>query len=183
MKNKFLIPLLTLFLVFSVQPIFAETGTTTTTPKTTRNQERKEIREEKKEELKATISEAKQKRIQTIYDALKNGLEKRHASLIKIKDKLQARITKNPMNKKTEEAQKILDNEFKTAESKYQSDLIALDKKFAELKTSTKASDLVQGLKDSVKLVREDLNAIKKALKLAITTLAKAPKLEVTKTN
>ena len=73
MKNKLLILFLVLSLVITVQPIFAEESTTLT-PKPTRNPERKEIREEKKEELKATISEAKQKRIQAIYDALKNGL-------------------------------------------------------------------------------------------------------------
>lgn len=194
MKSKILIPLLTLSLIIAVQPIFAEESTTLT-PKPTKNPVREEIRQEKqearttitqvrqenREEKKSQLSELKQKQIQKLYDAIKNGLVKRHEALLKIKDKLQARIDKNPMNKDTTQA-KVELAKFTAADKIYTDDLAALDKKFNELKNSAKPNEIVQGLKDSVKLVREDLNAIKKVLTNTVTTLAKAPKLETTKT-
>jgi hypothetical protein len=175
MKIKTLISVFILSLLITTVPIFAK-NEATTTPRTIRNQ----IKEER-QEAKITITEAKQKRIQSIYNTLKNGLEKRHAALLKIKDKIQARIDKNPMNKDTTTAKAEM-IKFVAAEAKYQTDLAILETKFIELKSSTQASDLVQGLKDSVKLVREDLNAIKKVLTTTVKALAQAPKLEVTKT-
>lgn len=184
MKNKFILSLLVFTFTFSTSTVLAQT----TTPKNTRNQVREEIRQDAKatgaqirEEKRLELSEAKQKKIQSVYEALKNGLEKRHATLLKIKDKIQARIDKNPMNKDITAA-KIEMAKFAAAEANYQTNLAALEVKFTELKSSAKARELFKGLKDSVKLVRDDLNAIKKVLTDTVNILAQAPKLEVTKT-
>lgn len=179
MKIKFLIPIIVLSLVLIPQPVFAESNHSATS--TANNQIREKI-QEKKQEVKNAISEAKQEKIQSVYETLKNGLEKRHTTLLKIKDKIQARIDKNPMNKDVTAAKTEL-AKFATAESKYQTDLAALEVKFTELKSSTKAKELFKDLKDSVKLVRDDLNAIKKVLTDTVNVLSQAPKLEVTKTN
>lgn len=178
MKIKILIPIIVLSLVLISQPAFAKSGPSATA--TANNQIRQEV-QEKKQEVKTALSEVKQEKIQSVYQAIKNGLTKRHDALLKIKDKIQARIDKNPMNKNTTAAKAEL-AKFAAAESKYQTDLTALDAKFTELKSSTKPSEVIKGLKDAVKLVREDLNAIKKVLTSTVVALAQAPKLEVTKT-
>lgn len=191
MKTKIIIPIVALSLVLITKSVFAENETITSTPKAVRNQVKQEVQERRqevkptitqiKEEKKATLSELKQKKIKNVYDAIKNGLEKRHDALLKIKAKLDARIRKNPMNKDKNQALDEL-AKFATAEEKYQDDMKTLDAKFEILKTSTKPSEVVKGLKDTVNLVREDLNSIKKVLTSAVTALAQAPKLEVTKT-
>jgi hypothetical protein len=184
MKTKFILPILVVTFISSVSTVLAQT----TTPKNIRNQVRQENRQDVKatgtqirEEKRLSLSEEKQKRIQSFYSAIKNGLEKRHTSLLKIKDKIQARIDKNPM-KKNVDAAKTEIAKFVAAEAQYQTDLAALETKFNELKSSTKASELIKGLKDSVNLVREDLNSIKKVLNTTVKTLAQAQKLEVNKT-
>lgn len=171
MKKQIIIPVMVLTLFLTTKSVFAKA--INSTPAVNRNQVREEIKEEKQE--------TKQNRIQNVYESVKNGLNKRHEALLKIKAKIDARITKNPMNKDLTNAKTEL-AKFTAAEAKYQTDLKALDSKFETLKTSTKPSELIKGLKDSVNLVREDLNAIKKVLTSTVTALAKAPKLEVTKT-
>jgi hypothetical protein len=176
MKIKTLISVFILSLFITAVPIFAK-NEATTTPRTIRNQIREEI-----QETKITITEAKQKRIQVIYDAIKMGLEKRHASLLKIKAKLEARITKNPMKKDTSTAVNKL-KEFDVVEALYIKDLATFDAKFTEIKSSTtKISQLVAELKTAAEAVRKDLKDIKKILREAVVLLAQSPKLEVTKT-
>lgn len=185
MKTKIFISLFVLTLVIFSSPVFALDSTSS--PKTVRSQVR-EVRQEAKttitqlrEEKKAVISETKRKKIESAYSAIKKSLTERHAALLKIKDKLQARIDKNPMNKDTTAAKTEL-AKFTTAEAKYQVDLALLDSKFNEISTTDKISDMKNSLKDAVNLVRTDLNNIKKILTDTVTALAKAPKLEVTKT-
>lgn len=196
MKNK-LIPLFafTAFL-FNLSPIFAQTQTVDSVNgerhrvtieqrvevRSTGVQIREEKREEKREEIKTKLSDFKQKKFQIFYEAIKNGLSKRHQALLKIKDKIQARIDKNPMNKDLTQAKAEL-VKFTAAEAKYQADLITLDNKFNELKNSTDTSNIVKNLKSSVDLVREDLNAIKKILTNTVKAMAQAPKLIITPTN
>jgi len=175
MKTKIIIPIVVLSLILVSKPIFAKA--VTSTPAVNRNQVRQEIKEEKQ----VNNQESKQARIKNVYEAIKNGLNKRHEALLKIKAKIDARITKNPMNKDLANAKTEL-AKFAAAEAKYQTDLKALESKFEILKTSTKPSEIIKGLKDSTNLVRQDLNAIKKVLTSTVTALAKAPKLEVTKT-
>ena len=179
---KKLISFFVFFFIFSL-PVSA----TTITPPV-RNQERKEIRQEAREEVKeirqekkAALTEIKQKRIQNVFDAIKKGLIKRHESLLKIKDKISARISKNPMNKDTTQA-KVELAKFDAAESSYQTDLASLNARFEELKNSSKPADLLKNLRDSVNLVKKDLNNIKTILKTTVNILAKAPKLQVTPT-
>lgn len=185
MKTKTLISIFILSLIFTIEPIFAQT--VTSTPKTVRNQVRQETREEKqeaKEEKKATISALKLKRSEAIYKAIKMGLTKRYAVLLKIKAKLEARITKNPMKKNTSTAVTKL-KEFKAVETSYTANLAAFDAKFTSIissSTTTKVSQLVAELKATADTVRTDLNNMKKILKEAIVLLAQSPKLEVTKT-
>lgn len=177
MKTKIIISVVALSLVLITKSVFAENQTVTGTPKQEARTTITQVREEKKN----TISELKLKRVEVIYKAIKMGLEKRHDALLKIKAKLDARITKNPMNKdKTQALVELV--KFVATEEKYQADMKTLDAKFETLKTSTKTSEVVKGLKDTVNLVREDLNNIKKVLTSTVTALAKAPKLEVTKT-
>ncbi|MDD2483012.1 MAG: hypothetical protein PHE32_00470 [Candidatus Shapirobacteria bacterium] len=177
MKTKIIISIVALSLVLVTKSAFAKTQTLTNTPKQEARATITQIREEKK----IVISELKLKKVEVVYKAIKMGLEKRHTALLKIKAKLDARITKNPMNKDKTQASVEL-AKFTTAEAKYQADMKTLDIKFETLKNSTKTSEVVKGLKDTVNLIREDLNNIKKVLTAAVTALAKAPKLEVTKT-
>lgn len=177
MKTKIIISVVALSLVLVTKSAFAKNQTITGIPKQEARATITQVREEKR----LTLSETKQKRIQSIYNALKNGLEKRHTALLKIKAKLDARIAKNPMKKDTTATKAEL-AKFAAAEAKYQTDIKTLDIKFEALKTSTKTSEVVKGLKDTVNLVREDLNTIKKILTSTVTALAKAPKIEVTKT-
>lgn len=191
MKTKIIIPIIVLTLVLVTKSVFAEDAAITSTPKTIRNQIKQEIQELRqgakptiaqiREEKKAALSELKQKKIQGIYDNVKNGLEKRYAALLKIKAKLDARILKNPMNKDTTKAKEEL-VKFEAAENLYKTDLAKLETIFLELKSSDKPSENLKVLKDATKIVQDDLSAIKKVLTSAVTTLAKAPKLEVSKT-
>ena len=188
MKTKIIISVVALSLVLITKSAFAKSEIITGTPKTVRNQIREEVKQEKqevREEKKNTISELKLKKVEAIYKGIKMGLEKRHTALLKIKAKLDARIAKNPMKRdqKSIDAIKLkLDTDFAAAEAKYQADMKTLDVKFETLKTSTKTSEAIKGLKDTVNLIREDLNSIKKVLTSAVTALAKAPKIEVAKT-
>lgn len=180
MKIKFfLLTLLTLF-IFS-QPALAQT----TTPKNTREQNRETRQEAKatvaqvRQEKKTALTQAKQQKIQAHFEIIQNNLTKRHDSLIKIKNKIEARINKNPGNKDTTQAKTDL-SQFSNLESKYQTDIASLATKFNELKNSDKPSELIKGLKDAVSLVRTDLENIRKLLVKATTNLAKAPKLTIT---
>jgi hypothetical protein len=175
---------LLMFLVIA-SPVFAEESTPS--PKTVRSQIR-EVRQEAKvtisqlrQEKKAALTEIKQKKIQTTFDVIKNSLSKRHDILITIKNKLSARIDKNPMKKDTSSA-KIEFSKFDSAEVQYQTDFLALNNKFDELKTSDKPADLIKNLKDSVSLVKTDLENIRKILIKTTTVLAQSPKLTVTST-
>lgn len=181
MKKQIIIPIVVLILFLTTKSVFAKGQTITGIPKQEARITTSQVVENKSEEKRNNFSEAKQKRIQNVYNAIKNGLEKRHTALLKIKAKIDARLTKNPINKDKTQALVEL-AKFTAAEAKYQTDLKALDAKFETLKNSAKPSELIKGLKDSVNLVREDLNAIKKVLTSTVTALAKAPKLEVTKT-
>jgi len=187
MKTKIIISVVALSLVLITKSVFAENETVTGTPKAVRNQIKEERQVTKttvtqiREEKKNTLSELKLKKMEAIYKAIKMGLEKRHDALLKIKAKLEARLAKNPMNKDKTQALAEL-AKFAATEKQYQADMLILDAKFEELKTSTKTSEVVKGLKDTVNLVREDLNNIKKVLTAAVKALAQAPKLEVTKT-
>jgi len=175
-------------IIFSFVLSFIFILPSSTLARETRQEVRQEVRQEAKatitqvrEERKAKLTEIKQKRIQTLFDAIKNNLIKRHEALIKIKNKIEARINNNPMSKDTATTKTEL-AKFTDAESKYQTDLASLNTKFEELKTSSTPADLIKNLKDSVNLVRSDLDAIKKILKATINALAQAPKLSVTPT-
>lgn len=189
MKTKIILSIVVLSLVLITKSAFAENETATGTPKAVRN----EIKEERqvarvtttqiREEKKSVLSELKLKSSTAIYNAIKMGLEKKHAALLKIKAKLDARIAKNPMKKDTAGAVAKLAG-FKTVEDQYILDLAALDAKFTEITTSgttTKFSKLVSELKIAANVVKKDLNDMKKILRDATVALAQAPKLEVTK--
>ena len=185
MKTKIFVPVFIVSLIMFSAPVFAQNNTTV---KTTRSQvgevksETKTTVDQIKEEKRLELSEAKQKKIQSVYEALKNGLEKRHTTLLKIKDKIQARIDKNPMNKDVTAAKAEL-AKFDAAESQYQTDLSILGTKFTGINSSANTvSTTIKSLKDTVTLIRTDLNNIKKILTSTVTALAKAPKLTVTET-
>jgi hypothetical protein len=163
------------------QPALAQT----TTPKNTREQNR-EIRQEAKatvaqvrQEKKAALTEAKKQKIQANFEIIQNNLAKRHDGLVKLKNKIEARINKNPGHKDVTQAKTDL-SQFSDLETKYQADMASLNSKFDELKNSEKPSDLIKGLKDTVSLVKTDLENIRKLLVKATTDLAKAPKLAIT---
>ncbi len=180
MKIKFFLLTLLALSIFS-QPALAQT----TTPKNTRQQNRETRQEAKatvaqvRQEKKAALTQAKQQKIQANFEIIQNNLTKRHTTLITLKNKIEARINKNPGNKDTTQAKTDL-SQFNDLESKYQTDIANFATKFNELKNSDKPSDLIKGLKDSVALVKADLENIRKLLVQTITDLAKAPKLTIT---
>jgi hypothetical protein len=155
---------------FITKPALAEN----TTNKNTRDQNR-----ETRQEKKTALTEAKQQKIQAHFEIIQNNLTKRHDVLVKLKNKIEARINKNPGRKDVTQAKSDL-SQFADLENKYQTDLASLVSKFTELKNSEKPSDLIKGLKDNVSLVRTDLENIRKLLVKATTDLAKAPKLTIT---
>lgn len=174
-----------LFCLFSLSFLSQPVSAQTTTPQKTRDQNR-EIRQEAKatiaqvrQEKKAALTENKRQKIQAHFEIIQNNLTKRHDSLIKLKNKIEARINKNPGNKDTTQAKTDL-SQFNELESKYQTDITSLVTKFNELKNSEKPSDLIKGLKDAVSAVRTDLHNIRTLLIKTITDLAKAPKLTIT---
>ena len=170
----FLLTLLALS-IFS-QPALAQT----TTPKNTRQQNRETRQEAKatvaqvRQEKKAALTQAKQQKIQANFEIIQNNLNKRHDSLIKLKNKIEARINKNPGHKDVAQAKSDI-SQFADLESKYQTDFTSLTNKFNELKNSEKPSDLIKSLKDSVSLVRTDLENIRKLL---VKLLLILPKLQ-----
>lgn len=180
MKIKFFLLTLLALSIFS-QPVLAQT----TTPKNTRQQNRENRQEAKttvvqvRQEKKAALTQAKQQKIQAHFEIIQNNLTKRHDALITLKNKIEARINKNPGNKNTTQAKADL-SQFNDLESKYQTDLTNLTSEFNELKNSDKPSELIKGLKDAVSLVKTDLENIRKLLVKATTDLAKAPKLTIT---
>lgn len=181
MKIKIVIPLIVLTLVLVTKSVFAE-EIATSTPKTIRGQ----IREEKKEikqELKATISELKLKRSEAIYKAIRLNLTKRYDALANIKNKLEARIVKNPTKKDTAAATTKL-KELVAIQSSYIQNLAIFDAKYTEITTSdtTKFSELVNQLKTAASMIKIDLNSFKKILREAVVLLAQSPKLQVTET-
>jgi hypothetical protein len=184
-KRKLIASLFLLMFLAVTSPVLAQEATPS--PKTIRGQIR-EIRKEAKvtisqlrQEKKAALTEAKQQKIQATFNIIKNNLSKRHDVLVTIKNKLNARIDKNPMNKDTSSAKAEL-VKFDSVETQYQADFTALNNKFDELKNSDKPGDLIKNLKDSINLVKIDLENIRKILVTATTDLAKAPKLTVTST-
>lgn len=177
---SFVLLLASSYLLFTT-PILAQTAT----PKNTREQNR-QVRQEAKatvaqvrQEKKATLTEAKQQKIQAHFEIIQNNLTKRHDVLIKLKNKIEARINKNPGHKDITQAKTDL-SQFSGLETKYQTDMASLTSKFDELKNSEKPSALIKGLKDAVALVRTDLENIRKLLIKTTTDLAKAPKLTIT---
>ncbi len=166
---------------FITKPALAEN----TTNKNTRDQNRETRQEARitvaqvRQEKKAALTEDKQQKIQAHFEIIQNNLTKRHDVLVKIKNKIEARINKNPGRKDVTQAKSDL-SQFADLENKYQTDLASLVSKFTELKNSEKPSDLIKGLKDSVLLVRTDLENIRKLLVKTTTDLAKAPKLTIT---
>jgi len=192
MKIKTFFPLLLIGLMIVNKSAFAQETTNAVNPKALRNQEIQEIRTERqeakttitqiREERKNNISELKQKRLQNTFNKIKMGLEKRHAALLKIKAKLDARIAKNPMNKDITNAVAKL-KEFDKAEAKYLQDLAVLETKFNEINTTEiKSSQFIADLKALADIVRKDLTNLKQILVDSIKALAQSPKLEVTKT-
>lgn len=155
---------------FITKPALAEN----TTNKNTRDQNR-----ETRQEKKTALTEAKQQKIQAHFEIIQNNLTKRHDVLVKLKNKIEARINKNPGHKDITQAKTDL-SQFSGLETKYQTDMASLTSKFDELKNSEKPSALIKGLKDAVALVRTDLENIRKLLIKTTTDLAKAPKLTIT---
>lgn len=181
MKIKIFIVFLILALLVVFKPAMAETG---------RNQVRQEERQEAKatitqvrEENRTMLSELKLKRSESIYKAIRLGLTKRYEALTKIKNKLEARISKNPMNKDTTTATNKL-KELVAIQASYTQNLALFDAKFTEITTTstTKFSDLVNQLKTAANMVKADINSFKKILREATVLLAQSPKLSVTKT-
>ena len=88
------------FLTLSIlsQPVLAQT----TTPKNNREQNRETRQEAKatvaqvRQEKKAALTEAKKQKIQAHFEIIQNNLDKRHSGLITLKNKIEARINKNP---------------------------------------------------------------------------------------
>ncbi|MCW1949270.1 MAG: hypothetical protein KIH89_002370 [Candidatus Shapirobacteria bacterium] len=170
----------TIYLLLS-NPAIAQ-NTTTKNTRDQNHQTRQEVKTtvaQVRQEKKIALTEAKQKKIQIHFEIIQNNLIKRHDSLIKLKNKIEARINKNPGHKDTTQAKTDL-SQFNDLENKYQTDMANLVSKFKELKNSDKPSDLIKGLKDTVALVRTDLENIKKLLVKTTTDLAKAPKLTIT---
>ena len=181
MKTKIIIPVIVLSLALITKSVFAKNEAITGIQKKEVQATASQVREEKK----SVLSELKIKNSTAIYNAIKMGLTKRYAALEKIKNKLEARMTKNPMKRDLESIENIktkLDDEFGTAKTSYDQHILDLETQFNELNSSAKPSTLVKGLKDTVNLIRQDLNTIKKAIRDAVVALAQAPKLEVTKT-
>jgi hypothetical protein len=177
----------TFFLLASIFLIVKPTLAQSSTPKKIRDENR-QVRQEVKttivqvrQEKRAALTEAKQKRIQTHFENIQDKLTKRHNVLIKIKNKIEARIIRNPGNKDVTQAKSDL-SKFNELETKYQTDMTNLTSKFNELKTSEKPSELIKDLKSYVYLVRTDLDNIKQLLVKTTTDLAQAPKLTITPT-
>ena len=173
MKIKIIIPVIILTLVLLTESVFALD--TTSTPKNVRIQ----IKEEKQE----VRQELKLKRSEAIYKAIRLNLTKRYEALDKIRNKLESRITNNPMNKDTSGATNKL-KELVAIEASYTQNLALYDTKFTEITTSntTKFSELVNQLKTAANMAKTDLNSFKKILREAVVLLAQSPKLQVTQT-
>ena len=184
MKTKIIISVVALSLVLITKSTFAKNQTLSGTPK----QEAKTATTQVREEKKNTLSELKLKKVETISKGIKMGLVKRYEALEKIKAKLDARIDKNPVKMKRDQAsintiKSTLNEDFNSAKANYVQHMSELETQFNNLNSSAKPSEVVKSLKVSVDLVREDLNTMKKVLTTAVTALAQAPKSEVNKNN
>jgi hypothetical protein len=168
MKTKIFIIIFILSLSLIPNPTFAKEATSTA----------KAVKAKMEENKKTIVSEVKAKKILVVYNVIKIKLNQRHEILSKIKNKLESRIAQNPMNKDTTAAKAEL-AKLVAIESKYQLDFKTLQTSFEEANSSGNSSLIIESLKTSSDLIKEDLNNYKNTLKNVTNALIRAPKLEV----
>jgi hypothetical protein len=188
------VPLFILTVLFSVSPALATdiSPAPSRVPRATRIEERQEIRQENREdrqemreEIKETTQEMRQEnkdnRLElrrqnatNIANNIVSKLEKRFEYLTKVKDRLQLKIDNLKATHNMTEAQAKLDLYDTT---KYATDLAALKAKVATITTTDKPKTVVPALKETTKLVQQDLKDLHQFLVNVLKLIIKAPKI------
>lgn len=114
-------------------------------------------------QTQATL-EIRRRRIQRIYNQIKNELSKRHQNLLIFKTQIDNRIIKLEAKGKNLTLAKTKLTEFSALDSAYNADLATFDGQIQAVLQSNQPADQVPALKTAAAKVRSDLQLIKKFL-------------------
>jgi len=139
-------------------------------------QEAKEVRQEARATIttqrKTMWTEMKRKQVQLITGRIQKELEMRHAIVLRLKAKIQERITvKSETHNMSEASAKMA----QFSDIQYQAEMTALKTKMAEITASETPRDLLPGVRESANRVRTQIRAMHQFLVEVMKLVATAP--------